>query len=77
MLLDRLEKHSARAYGDPYNVAALYDGVGDKDHACEWLERAYREHSTSLYALRIDIWFDQVRPDPRFQDLVRRMNFPK
>ena len=61
---------------DPYNVAALYDGVGNKGHVFEWLERAYREHSTSLYALRIDIWFDQVRSDPRFQDLVRRMNFP-
>jgi adenylate cyclase len=77
MLLDRLEKLSARAYVDPYNVAALYDGLGDKDHACEWLERAYREHSTSLYGLRIDTWFDQVRSDLRFQDLVRRMNFPK
>jgi TolB-like protein/DNA-binding winged helix-turn-helix (wHTH) protein/Flp pilus assembly protein TadD len=75
-LLDRLKKLSARTYVDPYNVAGLYDGVGDKDHVVEWLERAYREHSASLYGLRIDIWFDQVRSDSRFQDLVRRMNFP-
>ena len=76
ILLDRLEKLSARAYVDPYNAALLYDGVRDKDHACEWLERAYREHSTSLYALRSETWFDRVRSDQCFEDLVRRMNFP-
>jgi len=76
-LLDRLKRLSARGYVDPYNVAILYDGVGEREHVFEWLERGYREHSPSLYGLRIDAWSDQVRSDSRFQDLLHRMNFPK
>jgi TolB-like protein/Tfp pilus assembly protein PilF len=75
-LLGRLKKASARGYLDPYNVAYLYDGLSDNDHVFEWLERAYRERSASLYALRFETWSDRLRSDPRFRDLLRRMNFP-
>ncbi len=76
MLLDRLKKLSARGYLDPYNVASLYDGLGDRDQTMDWLERAYRERSASLYAIRVELWTDRLRSDPRFQDLLHRMNFP-
>ncbi len=75
-LLDRLKKVSARSYLDPYNVAMLYDGLGDTNRTMEWLDRAYRERSSSLYALRIELFSDRLRGDPRFRDLLRRMNFP-
>jgi len=75
-LLDRLKKMSGQRYVDPYNVAWLYDGLGDNNRTMEWLERAYRERSASLYGLKIEIWSDRLRTDPRFQDLLRRMNFP-
>jgi hypothetical protein len=75
-LLDRLKKASTRGYVDPYNVAVLYDGLGDDDHAFEWLDRAYRERSASLYALRVEAWSERLRADRRFRDLLRRMTFP-
>jgi eukaryotic-like serine/threonine-protein kinase len=77
LLLSPLQKISAEGYLDPYNVASLYDGLGDNDHAMEWLTRAYREHSASLYGLRIETWTKGLRSDPRFQELLRRMNFPQ
>jgi TolB-like protein/Flp pilus assembly protein TadD len=77
-LLERMKGFSVRGYLDPYNVAALYDGLGDNDRATEWLERAYRERSASLYALRMEPLFsDRLRSAPRFQDLLRRLNFPR
>jgi TolB-like protein/DNA-binding winged helix-turn-helix (wHTH) protein/Flp pilus assembly protein TadD len=76
-LLRRLKEVSTRSYLDPYNVALLYDGLGDIDHAMEWLERAYRERSTSLYCVKVEVWSDRLRSDPRFLDLLRRMNFPR
>jgi TolB-like protein/Flp pilus assembly protein TadD len=75
-LLDRLKEISRQGYVDPYNFAWLYDGLGDNNPTMEWLERAYRERSASLYALRIETWSDRLRTDPRFQDLLRRMKFP-
>ena len=75
-LLGRLKKLSARGYLDPYNVASLYDGLGDNDRTMDWLERAYRERSASLCGIRVELWSDRLRTDPRFQDLLHRMNFP-
>jgi TolB-like protein/DNA-binding winged helix-turn-helix (wHTH) protein/Tfp pilus assembly protein PilF len=73
-LLARLKKHPGDL--DAYNVALIYDGLGDIDRTMEWLERAYRERSPQLPGLRIETWSDGLRADPRFQDLLRCMNFP-
>jgi TolB-like protein/DNA-binding winged helix-turn-helix (wHTH) protein/tetratricopeptide (TPR) repeat protein len=76
MLLDRLKKLAARGYVDPYNLAWLYDGLGDSGHTMDWLERAYRERSAGLYAPKVELWSDRLRTDPRYQDLLHRMSFP-
>jgi len=73
-LLARLKKHPGDL--DAYNVALIYDGLGDIDRTMEWLERAYRERSPQLPGLRIETWSDSLRSAPRFQELLRRMNFP-
>jgi TolB-like protein/DNA-binding winged helix-turn-helix (wHTH) protein/Flp pilus assembly protein TadD len=73
-LLARLKKVPERSYLDPYNVMALYVGLGDHDSAIHWLERAYREHSASIYGLKTDPFVNPMRSDPRFQDLLHRMN---
>lgn len=75
--LASLKSLSARGYVDPYNVAMIYDGLGENDRTLEWFERAYRERSASLVGLRIEILSDSLRSDPRFQDLLHRMNFPQ
>ena len=61
----------------PFDLAAAYAACGRNEEAFRWLETAYREHDFSLGELKVDFRLDKLRPDPRFQDLVRRMNFPE
>jgi serine/threonine protein kinase len=60
----------------PYSIAELYADLGDKDHAFEWLNTAYREH-IPLNDLRTDFPFDSLRSDPRYAELVRKIGFPQ
>jgi serine/threonine protein kinase/Tfp pilus assembly protein PilF len=62
-------------YVCPYEVAGVHALLGDKDRALDWLEKAYRGRSC-VYWMRQDPRLDSLRSDPRFQDLMRRMNFP-
>lgn len=63
-------------YVCPYEVAGVYAQLGDKDRAFDWLDRAYRNRSC-LYWLREDPRFDSIRADPRFKELLAKMNFPQ
>lgn len=54
-------------------VAWGYLGVGDKDQALAWLEKAYAQHSAELTSLKVNPGYDPLRSDPRFQDLLRRV----
>jgi len=74
--LDELEELSKRRYVGAYHIAVVHIGLGDKDRAFEWLEKAYDERFPALAFLKVEPIFDPLRDDPRFQDLVRRMNFP-
>jgi serine/threonine protein kinase/tetratricopeptide (TPR) repeat protein len=71
-----LKEYLNAPYVDPWMVAGIYAGLGEKDKAIEWLERAYKDRSPNITLLKVDPWFDSLRSDPRFQDLLRRMNFP-
>ncbi len=57
-------------------IAALLTYAGDKDRALEWLETAYRERLQNMVYLGVNPKWDPLRSDPRFQDLLRRMNLP-
>ena len=71
--LESLKRLSAARYIAPFELAIIYAGFGDKDQAFEWLEKAYQEHSVWLPWLRVDPKFDDLRSDPRFLDLLRRI----
>jgi hypothetical protein len=58
----------------PYRIATVYAALGDKDLAFAQLERAYAQRSFFLDFLKVDPELDSLRSDPRFQDLLRRMN---
>jgi TolB-like protein/Tfp pilus assembly protein PilF/predicted Ser/Thr protein kinase len=73
-ILAQLESLSTRSYVSPLNVATIYAGLGETDHAIQWLGNAYEDRSPLLTYLKIDPDFDPLRSDPRFQDLLRRMN---
>ncbi|MBZ5513914.1 MAG: tetratricopeptide repeat protein, partial [Acidobacteriia bacterium] len=74
-LLQKLIELSKQNLGT-WEVALVYAGLGEKDRAFEWLERAYRIHDSGMCWLKVDQPLDPLRSDPRFQALLRRMNFP-
>lgn len=63
-------------YVTPYGVAQVFAGLGDPHQAVEWLERAYEQRDERLMFLKVDAAFDPLRSVPRFQALLRKMNFP-
>jgi len=72
-----LERIAAGEYVRPTLLATDYASLGRTDEAFEWLERAYDERDGSLAGLKTERAYDGLRSDPRFQDLLRRMNFPE
>ena len=74
--LEQLQELSKQRYVTPYGVARIHAAMGESDEALHWLESAYRERAAWMVVLKIDPRFDNMRSDPRFDDLVRRMNFP-
>jgi serine/threonine-protein kinase len=56
-----------------YQIAEAYGYRNDKDHAFEWLERAYRQRDAGLVSLRLDAFFPNLHDDPRWDALLRKM----
>jgi TolB-like protein/DNA-binding winged helix-turn-helix (wHTH) protein/Tfp pilus assembly protein PilF len=75
-LLDEAKKRGNLPPYATYGVAADYAFLGDKDEALAWLEKAYENRSPGPVFLKVDPRLDSLRSDPRFQALLRRMNFP-
>jgi serine/threonine protein kinase/Tfp pilus assembly protein PilF len=71
--IQELKASSQKEYVDPLGFAELYTRLGDKDSAFDWLERAYKEHSSWLNFVNTDPVYDSLRSDPRFADLLRRI----
>ncbi len=61
---------------DAESTVPVLIALGERDRAVERLQRAFEEHDQLISYLKVDPKFDSLRSDPRFQDLVRRMNFP-
>jgi eukaryotic-like serine/threonine-protein kinase len=72
-----LRSLSSQRYVAPAEIALVYTGLGDKEKAFEWLERAYQDHSPWLIWLKVDPRFDTLHSDPRYADLLRRMGLPQ
>jgi TolB-like protein/Flp pilus assembly protein TadD len=75
-ILEHLRELSKQQYVTPYFVGRIYAALGKKDEALRWLETAYRERDPWMLLLKTEARFDGLRSDARFQDLLRRMNFP-
>jgi TolB-like protein/DNA-binding winged helix-turn-helix (wHTH) protein/Flp pilus assembly protein TadD len=72
-LLGELKRRTEAGYVPPAAFVNAYLGLGDKEQAFAWLERAYKEKSAILQFLKVHPHFDPLRSDPRFADLVRRV----
>ena len=76
-VLDDLRERAEHEYVSPGLFVPVYAALGESDQALEWLERAYAERWYGLILLAVDSWYDALRSDPRFQDLLRRVNVPQ
>lgn len=70
------EKYAAKEM-DGVRVASVYLGLGDKDKAFEWLEKDFQARRPTLMEMRLELEFRSLRGDPRYKDLLRRMNLPE
>ncbi|MBZ5685672.1 MAG: winged helix-turn-helix domain-containing protein [Acidobacteriia bacterium] len=60
----------------PYEIAIVYAQLGDAGQSAAWLEKAYEGHAWQMVQLKTFPMWDPVRSDTRFQELLRRLNFP-
>ena len=72
-LLDEIIAGAPTRRVSAYEVAVIYTGLGEKEKAFEWLEKAYTEHNEYLNYLLVDPRFDKLRKDARYDSLLRRI----
>jgi tetratricopeptide (TPR) repeat protein len=70
---EELEKMNKQHPVDPGATAWALLGMGHREEALGWLEKAYEQHSNAMTTLKVDPIFDPVRKDQRFQELLRRV----
>jgi eukaryotic-like serine/threonine-protein kinase len=75
-IVKELEERYARRESLARNIAAVYAGLGNKDKAFEWLEKGFQDKG-DLSWISFEMPFESLRDDPRFKDLLRRMNLPE
>jgi TolB-like protein/Tfp pilus assembly protein PilF/predicted Ser/Thr protein kinase len=74
--LEGLKEVAKRGYVSPYNIAQIYARLGDKEQAINWLEQAYNDRDSKLTYLKVEPAFDEIRSDPRTQQLLQRLAIP-
>jgi TolB-like protein/Tfp pilus assembly protein PilF len=75
--ITQLTEIARQRYVSAYSVAIIYAALGEKDQALNWLEKGYEERATKMTFLKIEPFLDNLRSDPRFAALVRRVGLPQ
>ncbi len=70
-VLEELMSPSGKQQPSPYNIARVYAGLGDKEKALSWLEKAFNVRDERIVMLKVDPKLDLLRSDPRFDALLR------
>ncbi len=76
-MIEELKEISQKQQADGIDIARVYIGLGDKDQAFVWLEKEFQSRNPKLPLLLGFGWFDALRDDPRFNDLLKRMGLPE
>ena len=74
--LSELEQLSRSRYVPAFYFAAIYTGLGEKNAALTWLEKAYKERNDRLIYNGVEPMADPLRAEPRFRDLLHRVGLP-
>jgi adenylate cyclase len=73
-VLNDLLKLSPTKYVPPYNIALIYNALEMRDNALEWLEKGYQLRDPKMTFLKVEPKWNNLRNEPRFVDLMKRMN---
>jgi serine/threonine-protein kinase len=76
-VLGELKQEAAQAYVQPYTFALIYIGLGDKEEALNWLEKQMSDRSETANAYGVVPELDGLRSEPRFKEMMKRMNLPE
>ena len=76
-VLDKLLKLSNERYVPPYTFALVYNGLGESDKALDYLEKGFAEKNVLMVFLKVDPKWNNLRNEPRFIELMRRMKLDK
>jgi serine/threonine-protein kinase len=76
-ILDELLALAQQRYISSYDVALVYAGLGENEHALAWLEKAYEEHNGWLVFLNVEPRFDSLRAEARFAALLKKVGLYK
>ncbi len=74
--LDELLKSSTERYVPPYNIALVYNALGESDKAFAYLEKGFTEKDVRMVWLKVEPKWNNLRGDARFQVLMRKVGFP-
>jgi tetratricopeptide (TPR) repeat protein len=74
--LGDLEELSKREHVSPYLIAIVSVALGHTNEAFAWLQKGLDDHDGPMGEMKVEPALDPLRSDPRFQDILRRMNFP-
>ncbi len=75
-LLDQLKDKTHHTYLPAYEIAIVYTGLGEKEQALAWLAQAEEDRSGPIYLVKVEPIFSSLRSEPRFHELLKKMNFP-
>jgi hypothetical protein len=64
---------SMKTYISPGFIALIFALLNEKDSAFEWLGKSYEGRDNWLYQVKVAPYFDNLRPDPRFKELLKKM----
>ena len=76
-LLDQFKQESKERYVPGHSFAVIYIGLNDKQEALNWLEKDVSDRSPTTVTYGISAEFDELRSDPRFKDMMKRLNLPE
>jgi DNA-binding winged helix-turn-helix (wHTH) protein/Tfp pilus assembly protein PilF len=74
-ILNELLKSSTETYVPPYNIALAYNGLGERARAIDYLEKRFAERDLRMVFLKVEPQWNNLRLEPRFVDLMKRMRF--
>ncbi len=78
-ILARLQQETKEHYVPSFEIAVVHAGLGERDPAFKYLEKAFQERGIGMFYLNLkrNLLWRPLHSDPRYQNLLRRMNFPQ